>query len=387
MGFSLMILKRCKYSTVIVGGGLAGSIMAAVMKQSGFEPTVIERKNSIQDNRTTAISHAAAAFLKLIGVWQDVPQSPIESIEITDYNASSKCIFEAKDVGIEAFGHIVENSWLRQRALDVASVSPINDEVVSMENTEKPSVRLASGKIITTDIIIAADGRNSPIRKMLGIAAPVSSYEQAALVGVISHIKPHKQRAFERFLPGGPLALLPLQQQKSAMVWSERAAVANEMQQLSKKDFNDILQQRFGNALGELSLDNDLSCYPLSVVHAQQYAVDSTFLVGDAAHGIHPIAGQGFNLSLRDMEYLQEQLKQFTRLGLPINTSIVANNYNVRRRLDNTAMVAGTHILNNLFINDKMIVQQLRKLGLFGVDKLPPVKKFFMRYASGLVHA
>lgn len=375
---------------IIVGGGLTGCIAAAAFSRLGLRVTLIDNGRRANDDRTTAISAAASEFLASVGIWQDVPFAPIKDICITDYNAPMACYFKASEVQQDAFGYIVSNSWLKKKALSLAGIKPINAAVKNVQydaKTQNTTVTLDNGTIHTARAVIAADGRNSGVRQQVGITAKNHAYAQTAIVATIAHEQPHHGMAHERFLPGGPLALLPLNDDgdiyQSAMVWTERAAVADQLLSLPEEDFTNLLQARFGDWFGTVSLHSKRQGWPLSVVHADQYAKDNVFLLGDAAHAIHPIAGQGFNLSLRDLAFLYSAFKDALQVGLFPDLARVAGQYNLRRRPDNTSMVKATHLLNNLFMDDRLAVQKLRRAGLQIVDVLPPVKGFFMKHAMG----
>jgi len=257
------------------------------------------------------------------------------------------------------------------------------------------TVRLADGSEIRARLLVAADGRRSTQRAAAGIRAMEIDYPQTAIVATVAHSLPHNGVAHEHFLPSGPFALLPMTNAKddtgrpvhrSSLVWTEKRPLVSAMLALDEAAFAGELQRRFGESLGRLSLWGGRHwSYPLSLLHAERYFDTRLALIGDAAHAIHPIAGQGLNLGLRDVAALAECVVDARRLGLDIGGATVLERYQRWRRFDNMALIAATDSLNRLFSNDLPPVRLLRDLGLAAVGRVPPLKRFFMRHAMGLV--
>jgi 2-octaprenyl-6-methoxyphenol hydroxylase len=293
-------------------------------------------------------------------------------------------------------GYIVENRVTREalharaealpalKLLAPASIAEMNRDPGAV------AVRLEDGRALRAQLVIAADGRRSAQRQAAGIEITEWDYPQDAIVATIHHDKPHHGVAFEHFLPAGPFALLPMTdtpegQPRSSLVWAEKRALVPTMMALSDADFSAELMRRFGGGLGFLREVGGRWSYPLSLLFAERIVDHRLALVGDAAHGIHPISGQGLNLGLRDVAALAEILVDARRLGLDLGGAEVLAAYPRWRRFDNLALMAVTDSLNRLFSNDIGPIRLARDLGLAAVDRMPPLKSFFMRHAMGLV--
>jgi 2-octaprenyl-6-methoxyphenol hydroxylase len=238
---------------------------------------------------------------------------------------------------------------------------------------------------VRADLVVAADGRNSMLRRDAGIRTASWRYGQTGIVCTVEHERPHRGIAQERFLPAGPFAILPLTGNRSSLVWTERADLAPAMLALDEADFTGEVATRFGDHLRTLRVVGPRWSYPLALLHAERYVDRRLALVGDAAHVMHPIAGQGLNLGLRDVAALAEVLTDTRRLGLDLGTAPVLAGYQRWRRVDAVTLLAVTDGLNRLFSNDLAPVRLARDLGLAAVNRLPPVKRFFMRHARGTV--
>ena len=249
---------------------------------------------------------------------------------------------------------------------------------------------LQSGRRLKARLVASAEGRAGMMREEAGIGARSWSYRQIAIVLVARHERPHRGVAQEKFLPGGPFAILPMRdgpagEHRSSIVWTERADVARRILATDPARFNAEFARRFGDHLGQVEPIGSRWSYPLSLVHAERYVDTRLVLVGDAAHGIHPIAGQGYNLGVRDIAALVEVLVDGKRLGLDIGDAHSLERYARWRRADNFTMVAATDLLNRLFSNDLAPLRLLRDVGLAAVNRTPPLRRFFVRHAMGLV--
>ena len=387
---------------LIVGGGLAGLTLAAALGRAGVDTIMVDR-DSIEtqtdpryDGRTTAISLGSRRVLESAGVWDRVAgeAAPIDEIRIADNYAPVFLHFDHAEVGDEPFGHIVDNRVLRQRQLELLSELPSVRHfapagVVQVERTAMAAIAtLADGRTVRADLLIGADGRGSMVRLSAGIEVMRWSYGQTALVFCMAHELPHNGLALEHFMPSGPFAVLPMLDMddgthRSSVVWSESGTAAPGYLALPEEAFNAELQAKVGDYLGAVRLIGSRFAYPLSVLHAHSYIADRLALVGESAHGIHPIAGQGLNLSLRDIAVLVEIIVDAARLGLDVGDRERLELYQRRRRLDNLLMLGVTDGLCRLFSNAVPPVQAARDIGLKIVGQLPPVKKFFMRQAMG----
>ncbi|MFI4988999.1 MAG: 2-octaprenyl-6-methoxyphenyl hydroxylase [Alphaproteobacteria bacterium] len=374
---------------LIVGGGMVGLTLAAALAGAGVTVVVLDREaaerqqESAFDGRASAIAWGSAQALAGIGLWQAMAPAaePILDIRVSDGPSLLFLDYRHADVADHALGYIVENSTIRQclfaklATLPSATVlAPV--ELASLERSRsRVRARLADGREITAALAIAADGRNSRLREEAGIAVTAWSYPQTAIVTTIAHERPHHGIAHERFLPAGPLAFLPMPGKRSSIVWTEHAALAPVLLALDDDGFTAELARRFGPYLGRLTLAARRFSHPLALLHAARYVDERLVLVGDAAHAIHPIAGQGLNLGLRDVAALAEVLVDAHRLGLDLGGADLLARYQRWRRFDNVALMAATDALNRLFSNSVPLVRTLRDLGLGVVNELPRLIK------------
>lgn len=391
---------------LIAGGGLVGNALAVALAQGGLDVTVIDplpRAAQIEagfDGRTSAISSGSARILSHIGAWQHIAPfaQPIHDIRVCDQDKPGYVHYSDKDVG-EPFGYIVENNRLRRglyMALEETSgIRMINGKVTGFtRDTASATAMLENGTTLRAPLLVAADGRFSKLREQAGIAHRVISYRQGAIVCVIEHEHAHEGVALEKFYPQGPFAILPLTPteegvHRSGIVWTESEEDAPHYLALSDEEFNAELQRRVGEApdnyWGKVRAVGKRFCYPLKLMHADAFIAPRFVLVGDAAHGIHPIAGQGVNLGYRDVAVLAELLIKQRQLGLDVGAEDVLSHYQRWRRFDSFSMTASTDVLNRLFSNNIPGISLLRRAGMVAVDNMPPLKKFFMKHAMGLV--
>jgi 2-octaprenyl-6-methoxyphenol hydroxylase len=387
---------------VIAGGGLVGLILALALGRAGLNATVIDREVPDHaaadrfDGRASAIALGSARVLQGIGLWPRLAAhaQPIKDIRVSDGDSLLFVHYDHRELGSEPLGYIIENRFIR-RALYAAIAdeqhvrlcAPV--ELVALERGRaKVEARLSGGGIISGRLAIASDGRGSPLRQEAGIRTLAWRYPQTGIVCSVTHELPHDGVAHERFLPAGPFAMLPLPPaedgtNRSSIVWTERAVLAPAMMALSDPEFAAEIQRRFGDTLGRIGVSGPRWSYPLSLLHAQSYTAPRLALAGDAAHAIHPIAGQGLNLGLRDVAALAECLVDAARLGQDIGAADVLARYERWRRFDNIVLAAVTDGLVRLFSNDVAPVRLVRDLGLGIVNRLPPLKRVFMRHAMG----
>jgi 2-octaprenyl-6-methoxyphenol hydroxylase len=393
-----MIDAATDRDVVIVGAGLSGLTIGLALAGAGLKSVIVDRvdpRASVagrNDVRTTAISLSSRRMLTTLGAWQAVADGaePILGIRVSDAGSKAFLHYDHATVGDEPMGHIVDNSALKASMLDriaahgdrVQIAAP--GSVVALEaSAAAATLTLDDGRTLSAPLVIAADGRNSRIRGLAGIRHTTSDYHQASIVDTIAHTRPHHGVAHERFLPGGPLALLPLPGRRSALVWTDRTTVARRIAELDDAAFSAALEERFGDSLGTLTPAGPRRVYPLSLVVAEANIADRVALVGDAAHAIHPIAGQGFNLGLRDVAALAEVLADAARLGLDIGGAPVLRDYQRRRRFDTMQLVAATDGLTRLFSNDITPIKAVRRLGLAVVERVPVLKRGAIRHAMG----
>ncbi|MBL26526.1 MAG: 2-octaprenyl-6-methoxyphenyl hydroxylase [Rhodospirillaceae bacterium] len=400
----LAVRKRSEFDLVvdvaIVGGGMAGMTLACALAQAGVSVVVVDREAPERalsagfDGRVSAIALGSAQMLRGLGLWPhlDAAAQPILDIRITDGASPFILHYDHTEVGVGPLGYIMENRAIRA-ALFAATenlpgltvLAPCSVAAVDTEpGGSSARVVLADGRTVGARLAVAADGRTSPVRTAAGIESIAWAYPQVGIVCTVHHSLPHNGVAHERFLPAGPFAMLPMTGNRCSLVWTERRTLAEGLMALDDAAFLDELSWRFGDHLGAIEVIGPRWCYPLSVTLAKSYVAPRLALVGDAAHTIHPIAGQGFNLGLRDIAALAEAVVDARRLGLDIGTDSVLRRYERWRRFDSIVMLGVTDGLNRLFSNDIPPIKLARDLGLAMVDRVPVMKRAFMRHAMGL---
>ncbi len=396
--------RQKQFDVVIAGGGLVGRMLALALARyapQGFrialidaEPAQAER--TAADARALALSAATKNLLSALNLWDELAPAaqPIESIEITDspLNADLRPHFlgfgdELVQNGTGAF--MVEHGDLA-RVLAVAVVAEptiaihASDRVTGF--TADPfngAVSLASGASIAARLLVAADGKRSRLRELAAIKCIGWSYAQVGIVTTVAHARPHSGKAVQHFLPSGPFAILPLTGNRSSIVWTEDAAEGAAIMAADDAGFLDELTKRFGHRLGEIALVGRRQSFPLDMQIARAFVADRLALIGDAAHVVHPLAGQGLNIGMRDVAALTEIIVEAVRLGLDIGGPIELERYQRWRRFDSAFSAAVMDGLNLLFSNDNTPLRVLRDVGLGLVDRVPAMKRFLVREAAG----
>lgn len=381
---------------LIVGGGLIGLPLALALAAGGLEVVLVDREaparvtDAAFDGRVSAIAFASQAALEAIGLWRHVTLAePILDIRVVEGETPFFLHYDHRQLGEGPLGWMVENRVLRE-ALHAAVAAAPGVRLLApaaLAHLERGpygvEARLEDGTQIRARLAVAADGRFSALREAAGIRTVGWRYPQDGIVCTLAHEQPHGGLATERFLAAGPFAMLPMTGNRTSLVWTEPTALAQAMMRLNPEDFLAEAAQRFGTHLGRLKLVGPRWSYPLALHHAERYIAPRLALVGDAAHGLHPIAGQGLNLGLRDVAALAEVVVDAARLGLDIGDTGVLEAYQRWRRFDATVLLAVTDGLNRLFSNDLAPLRLMRSLGLKAVDRAPPLKRFFMRHARG----
>ena len=389
--------KKSNFDIIVIGGGISGLICSLALEQAGFIVALVEKKKlapiSKDDIRSLAIAPSSADFLRKIDIWQALEPvaGQIHNIRVLDNHSPFFLDFEEKDHSGQAIGYIIEAYKVHNHLIDEVLKNRrivIFDscEVVSYEDSDKKNavVKLSSGNQLTASLVIAADGKFSKMRELLGIKSFVYDYNQTVMVTFCKHQRKHENWAIEHFMPSGPFAILPLNDpNRSGIVWTEKPKLAAEYCKMSKHNLEHFLNKKFTDYLGEVKLDGKISSYPLSLQFSTKYYSGRFVLVGDAAHTIHPLAGQGLNLSIRDIKLLVELLSRNFHLGLDIGDEVVLAEYQRTRLLDNSLMLLITHGLDTLFSNDYTLLKPVRKLGLSIVNKMTKLKGFFMTKAMG----
>ncbi len=391
--------EQQSFDVLIVGGGPVGLTLALALAQSarGIRIALVDRRalSVPKDNRASAISAGVRRIFEALGVWPLMltEAQPIAAMRITDSGAGDITrprflTFDGDVAPGEAFAHMVPNGVIGQVLLDavrdrVSLVAPAEIARFTVGN-KLARLELADGKNLQAPLLVAADGAQSALRRMAGIEVLAHAYEQMGLVVTISHELPHEGVAYEHFRPAGPFASLPLGGNRSSLVWTETTGEAKRLLALDPSDVASEIEAAMGHVLGTVTLEDKLVGYPLHLQIARDFVGERLALVGDAAHVVHPIAGQGLNLGLKDVAALAEAVIDASRLGLDHGSDEVLERYQAWRRLDTAGMATMTHALNGLFSNDIAPLRALRDLGLELVDRTGPVKSALIRTAAGI---
>ena len=388
---------------LVIGGGLVGLTLGIALANAGISAAVVDRvspavqQSGQYDGRASAVALGSWRIFDTIGLGPSFQKEsqPILDIRVADGSVSDGASplflhFDHREIGEGPFGYMIENRAMRGALLDatlsLAKLQLLAPNTVETLTRDASGVKvvLDDGRRISTRLVVAADGRRSAVRASAGIKTRETQYAQTAIVATVRHERSHEGVAVEQFLPSGPFAMLPMTDNRSNIVWTEMHEHAGGYLALSDADFKDELGRRFGDWLGSIELEGPRFSYPLGLMQAERYAARRLVLVGDAAHVIHPIAGQGLNLGLRDVAALAEIIVDSHRLGLDVGDSPLLGRYARWRRFDNTVLAYATDGLNYLFSNDIGPLRVLRDVGLATVGTLPPVRRLLMRQAMGI---
>jgi 2-octaprenyl-6-methoxyphenol hydroxylase len=389
-----------KTDLLIGGAGFAGLALAIALRQGlgdSFAVTVVDPALAAtvsKDPRASAIAAAARRLFEAIGVWDAVEAQaqPILDMVVTDSKLDDAVrptflTFGGEVEEGEPFAHMVENRHLVDALVAKAKELGVDLRAGTVSGFEhRPNaidVTLADGDTISGRLLVGADGAKSHIRETAGIASRGWKYDQSAIVTTVSHEREHHGRAEEHFLPAGPFAILPLTGNRVSIVWTETKAEAARIVALPDAEFHDELEKRFGLHLGDLKVMAKPRAFPLGLFTAREFIGERLALVGDAAHIIHPIAGQGLNMGLRDVAALAEAIADAARLGLDIGAPDVLERYQRWRRFDTMTMGVATDGLNKLFSNSSDVLRLARDVGLGLVERMPALKRVFIREAAG----
>lgn len=387
-----------RFNLAIIGGGLVGASLALALqagaKARGWNIVLIEPfapGNTYQpsyDARSSALSFGSRRIYERLGLWQQIARraEPILHIQVSDRGRFGAARLSAIEEGVPALGYVVENAWLGQclwQGLDDSVVSwRCPAEVTRMQPLEDGyRLTLNDETELDCDLAVLADGGRSELRGQLGIGLRQRPYDQSALIANVSPAEAHRGQAFERFTDEGPLALLPLPENRCALVWTRVGKEAERLLKLDDRQFLAQLQQAFGYRLGALRQVGARHVYPLALIEAEEQVRPHLAVLGNAAHSLHPIAGQGFNLSLRDTQSLAEALLASPSLPGEFAT---LQAYRERQRLDQSLTVGFSDQITRLFSSADPLTAAGRNLGLLGLDLLPPAKRWFARQAMGL---
>ena len=388
---------------LIVGGGLNGPALALALAQTGHSVTVVDSLTPDKladegfDGRGYALALASQRLLQQTGVWQHVGDNaqPMLEIKVTDGHAGQGpspffIHFDHAELEEGPMGYMVEDRFLRRAFLqameDAPGITLVSGRTVTAQSPDQTgvTVTLDDGGELRGQVLVGSDGRRSGTAQRAGIKRTGWDYGQTALVCAIDHEQPHHGIAHQFFMPPGPLAILPLPGNRSSIVWSERTETAKAIHALDDADYIQALRPRFGDFLGEISLAGKRFTYPLNLTIANSFIGDRMALVGDAAHGMHPIAGQGLNAGLRDVGALAEVITEASRRGEDIGSPLVMERYQQWRRFDTASLVAATDVFNRLFSNDNPLLRLGRDIGMGVAGAIPGLRRNFVREAAGL---
>ena len=391
------------HDIAIIGGGLNGPALALALSRAGLRVAVIDAQpaqtfeNAAFDGRAYALALTSVRLLEGIGIWPDIADDaqPMLEIKVTDGRAGTGpspmfMHFDHAEIEEGPMGQMVEDRHLRRALLKAAAADPaitmMNDTRVTGQTVAPTGITLTleGGKTLRARLAVGADGRASGTAERAGIKRVAWSYGQTALVCVVDHEKPHHGIAHQFFMPPGPLAILPLTGNRSLIVWSEASANAAAINALPDAQYLEVLRPRFGSFLGELSLTGPRYSYPLGLSLAHSMTAPRVALLGDAAHGVHPIAGQGLNAGLRDVAALAEVIADAVRRGEDPGNDAVLARYQEWRRFDNASLALATDSFNRLFSNDNALLRLARDMGMAAINALPGLRRTFIREAAGL---
>ena len=385
----------------IAGGGLVGLTLGLALAQGGLNVAVADPLNPEQladerfDGRVSALAYASVRMLRVLGLWdllapdaQSIDDIVVSEGRLGRAPSPFSLHFDHREIG-ERLGYIVENRHIRIALLKAAAEekrlmlhSGLGAEKLDVTDADT-TLTLSNGKTISARLAVAAEGRESPLREQQEIKTVGWEYGQVGIVTTVEHERSHKGVAYEHFLPTGPFAILPMTGNRSSLVWTEETAIARRLIALPDDAFTAEIERRFGAHLGEVRPVGPRWAYPLRLQLARSYVKHRFALAGDAAHAIHPLAGQGLNLGLKDVAALAETVLDAARLGLDYGRLDVLTRYERWRRFDSFSLAAATDSLNRLFSNDFTPLRLARDLGIGVVDRIPPLRRFFMREAGG----
>jgi 2-octaprenylphenol hydroxylase len=391
--------KDTSFDLVVVGGGMVGAALACAMAESGFQVCVLEAQEPQTqwppgevDLRVSALSRASQRILYNLGAWERMTQlrvSPYTDMQVWDAGGKGSIHFSAAEIGEPNLGHIVENRvtqlalWERLAQLPNATML-CPGSLSRLEFGDSPRLWLDDGRILQAGLIVGADGRDSLVRKMAGIGIQGWDYDQHAIVATVRPQQHHQFTAWQRFMPTGPLALLPILDGHCSIVWSTSPLQAQELMGLDDDAFCEVLSLASERRLGEMLEVGPRGLFPLRLGHAETYIREGLALVGDAAHAIHPLAGQGVNLGFLDAATLAEVLVEAKKAGRKLGALTTLRRYERARKGDNLGMLAAMDLFKRFFSNEILPVQLLRNFGLSLVDHAGPLKDMIMRRAMGL---
>lgn len=380
------------YDVIISGGGLLGLITAIGLSCDSVSVAVIE-KNSlprvVDDNRAFAISQGSKKILEKLGIWQFIESEAEPILDICILDAVT-VHYNHKMVGEEPMGYVINNAtiWnaINNNFLNKLNIySPHSYKTIACDSGYV-EVILDNNQELISSLLICAEGKNSKLPELFSIPTAKFDYKQSSIVFNVKHELHHQNLAVERFFPGGPFAILPIKDgYTSLIVWTEKSGISKMLMDLSEEEFIIELKKRFGSYLGKIKLEGERKLYPLSFVFAKKLYKGRVLLIGDAAHSIHPVAGQGLNLGIRDVESIIKHVVAAKASGIDVGSSYLLKKISRNRYFDNFTMALATDGLNRMFSNRIFCAKALRNLGLIAVENSNFLKKRFIRHAMGFI--
>jgi 2-octaprenyl-6-methoxyphenol hydroxylase len=388
------------YDLVIAGGGLAGNCLALTLKETGLKIAIIEASTREQlhdspaGDRALALAAGTVKMLEVLGIWQGIAQAAtaIKKIHISDQGHFGKVRLSARQENVDALGYVITARDIEAHVAKLVTNAEIElicparlVGLMAGNNTVNVSLKRGDEPFnISAKLLVGADGGNSSVRKLLEIPQHITEYGQTALVSTVKSSLPHNNTAFERFTASGPLALLPVDTDHCAVVWTRSSEDADALMSGSEADFLAELQQCFGYKLGELSLAAPRRAFPLSLIRAEKMIAARTVIIGNAVHQLHPVAGQGFNLGLRDVVQLAEMIIKRHQENQDIGAADFLTAYAQSRQKDHDQTIGFTNSVVRIFSNDWLALAAARNIGLAVLDHIPAAKTWLTRHAMGL---
>jgi len=387
------------FDIIIIGGGIVGATAACALGEAGVPVALIEARepvppeNQQPDPRVFAITRASERIFRSLGVWDAIHRQgafAFSDMEVWDAGGDGVTHFDCADLGEPCLGHIIEPRyiqaalWQQLESMDAVSLyCPARFKAISILD-DRVDVELDDGQQLSAALVIAADGARSPVRHTLGMETQRHDYRQSSLVALVKTAEPHQNTAWQRFRPGGPLAFLPMGGGWSSIVWTMPSDNIERLLTADKDVFHEELAAAFGHRLGEIVDSGEREAWPLQRLHAEHYVAARVALIGDAAHAIHPLAGQGVNLGLLDAAALAEVVVDAKRQGKDAGRLAVLRRYERWRRGDNLLMMRAMDGINQVFSNARLPLNQVRNLALSMVNHSATAKRLFMEHAMGL---
>lgn len=388
------------YDLIIVGAGLAGNCLALALKDSGLKIALVElaSREQLRDlplgDRALALAAGTVQLLQALGAWEGVADkaTAIQHIHISDRGHFGKTRLSAAEQGVDALGYVIAARDIEEHVADLVEQTPVTPfyqtrvaGLVSGNEAVNVSLKQQMGSLnLSAQLLVGADGGQSSVRKLLEIPQQVNEYGQTALVTTVQSTLPHRNTAYERFTASGPLALLPVTGKQSSVVWTRSHEQAEALMAGGEAEFLDELQTCFGYRLGELKLVAPRRAFPLSLIRAERMVSGRAVIIGNAVHQLHPVAGQGFNLGIRDVAQLAQMLIAQRQAQADLGAEALLNAYARQRQHDHSKTIGFTNNVVQIFSNDWLALAALRNTGLTLLDHLPFAKKILAKHAMGL---